>query len=226
MRWIHNIIGDVHNRGSFATRVRRERVLFFESLLRQVQKPMRILDVGGTETFWEMVGFCDDDVQITVLNLAKQPVTKPNFSSVVGDARSMQQFANAEYDVVFSNSVIEHLGGHESQKQMANEIRRVGKRYFVQTPNRYFPIEPHFEFPLFQFMPLTIRAWMITHFELGWYLKFPSYEAAKTEIRSIRLLSMPELKELFPEANVREERFGVFTISLIAYGGWELISKE
>ncbi len=220
MRWIHNTIGDVYNRGSFATRVRRERILFFESLLRQVQKPMRILDVGGTETFWEMVGFCDDDVQITVLNLAKQPVTKPNFSSVVGDARSMQQFANAEYDVVFSNSVIEHLGGHESQQQMANEIRRVGKRYFVQTPNRYFPIEPHFEFPLFQFMPLTVRAWMASHFALGWYGKFPSFAAAKTEINSIRLLSKQELKNLFPGSTVREERLVGIAISLIAYGGW------
>lgn len=55
----------------------------------------------------------------------------------------MKQFQDNEFDAVFSNSVIEHVGDYEAQRQMANEIMRVGKRYFVQTPNFYFPIEPH-----------------------------------------------------------------------------------
>jgi hypothetical protein len=206
---------------SLATKIRKQRIGFFEQLLCQIPKPIAILDVGGTEFFWKMVEFSNADVEITLLNLDKQPTTKPNFASIVGDARSMQQFADAEFDVVFSNSVIEHLGTFEHQRQMADEVRRVGKRYFIQTPNKYFPIEPHFELPFFQWFPVTLRAWLASHLDLGWYRRFPSYELARKEVESIRLLTKPEMQKLFPEAVLREERVGGFTISFIAFKGWD-----
>jgi hypothetical protein len=221
MGWLHTVVADVYNQGSFATRLRKKRIFFFENLLRRVQPPVRILDVGGTEIFWQMVGGCNRDIQITLLNLTEQPVSQANFTSVMGDARSLTQFADAEFDVVFSNSVIEHLGAYENQRRMADEVKRVGKRYFIQTPNRNFPIEPHFEFPFFQFMPIRVSAWIASHFALGWYGKFPSYEAAKKEIASIHLLSKRELERLFSEATICEEKLGGITISLIAYYGWE-----
>jgi hypothetical protein len=187
---------------------------------RSLAKKSDANNVGGTESFWQMVGFSDDAVQITLVNRTQQPVGLPSFSSVIGDACSLKQFADAEFDIVFSNSVIEHLGTFEHQRQMADEVRRVGKRYFVQTPNRYFPIEPHFEFPFFQFMPILFSAWIASHFALGWYGKFPSHEAAKKEIASIHLLSKHELERLFSEASICEEKLGGITISLIAYHGW------
>jgi 2-polyprenyl-3-methyl-5-hydroxy-6-metoxy-1,4-benzoquinol methylase len=73
----------------------------------------------------------------------------------------MPQFQNDEFDIVFSNSVIEHVGSYEEQNLMASEVRRVGKRYFIQTPNLFFPIEPHFLFPFFQFLPLDYRVTLI-----------------------------------------------------------------
>lgn len=81
----------------------------------------------------------------------------------------MSLFRNEEFDVVFSNSVIEHLGEYPQQRRMADEVRRAGKRYFLQTPNRYFPLEPHFFFPFFQFLPVSVRVWLLSRFHLGWH---------------------------------------------------------
>ena len=63
----------------------------------------------------------------------------------------MDFFKDKSFDAVFSNSVIEHVGTFEDQKMMANEVIRVTNFYFIQTPNLYFPIEPHFLVPFFQF---------------------------------------------------------------------------
>ena len=74
----------------------------------------------------------------------------------VGDAVDMPGISDGAFDVVFSNSVIEHVETYENQRRMAAEIRRVGRRYFVQTPNRHFPLEPHFLVPGFQLLPYPL----------------------------------------------------------------------
>jgi hypothetical protein len=104
---------------------------------------------------------------------------------------------------------------------MAEEVRRVGKRYFVQTPNLYFPIEPHFVFPLFQFLPIWLRVWLVTHFDLGWYAKIPDRDRALKEVSSIRLLTKKKLRKLFPQARIFEEKYLGLTKSYIVYEGWD-----
>src|ERR1044071_2026324 len=129
---------------SLASRMRAERYRRLRSLLDGLAKPVSILDVGGTTNVWETMGLAGHpDVQITLLNLELQPVSYSNMRSVAGDGRDMSEFRDGEFDVVYSNSVIEHVGDAAQMTRMASEIRRVGKCYFVQTPNRYFPIEPH-----------------------------------------------------------------------------------
>ncbi|HJP60817.1 MAG TPA: hypothetical protein VJ865_12495, partial [Gemmatimonadaceae bacterium] len=118
-------------------------------------------------------------------------------------------------------SVIEHLGPRfEDQRRMADEVRRVGKRYFVQTPNRYFPIEPHFLTPGFQFLPVPARVWLVTHFNVGWYRRFPDVASARQEVESICLLSRNQVRDLFPEAGIFEEKILGLTKSFVAYHGW------
>lgn len=129
----------------------------------------------------------------------------------------MKQFKDKEFDVVFSNSVIEHVGGWGNQQKMAKEIQRVGKHYFVQTPNYYFPIEPHFLLPIFQFLPVKRKVWLIQHFTLGWRPKTPDYSEAVKMVNSIRLLTKTELFYLFPKSTVLEEKFLGFTKSFILY---------
>jgi len=213
-------IADMREADSLITQLRRRRFVLFRSLLDRLPRPVRLLDVGGTQFFWEMMGFRGDDgLEITMLNLMPS-WTRPGFHSVVGDARDMRQFADQEFDIVFSNSVIEHVGEPEAQRRMASEIKRVGKCYFVQTPNRNFPLEPHFFFPGFQFLPLSTRIWLLRHFDLGWYKKIPDYNAARYEVETIRLLSRREVARLFPEGMLHEERFAGLTVSFVVYAGW------
>jgi hypothetical protein len=130
------------------------------------------------------------------------------------------QADDRSFDIVFSNSVIEHVGDHHDQLRMAEEVRRVGKRYFVQTPNKYFPIEPHFLFPFFQFLPLGLRVRLMQNFHLGWFPKTPERQKAREIVTGIRLLDRCEFRSLFPDATIYDEKVLGITKSFVAYAGW------
>jgi len=213
-------IADNRDDQSLAVRFRRQRFAFFLSLLSRVERPVHILDIGGTEGYWKtMAPDQSDQMSITLLNLTAEALTLPNLKNVIGDARSIPA-DQGQFDIVFSNSVIEHVGTYDDQLRMANEVRRVGKRYFIQTPNRYFPLEPHFLFPFFQFLPLRIRVCLLRHFDLGWFPKTPERQEAQRIVESITLLDRRSLVSLFPSANIYEEKILGMTKSFIAYGGW------
>jgi hypothetical protein len=212
-------LADNRDADSLAARLRRRRFSLFEGLLARLPDPVRILDVGGTPRFWQVMNFTRPGVSITLLN--EQPAVEiEGFQYLKGDARDMSQFGHGEFDVVFSNSVIEHVGALADQRAMAAEVRRVGQRYFVQTPNRYFPIEPHFLVPGFQFLPVRVRAEWLARRNVGWYTKAESYEAALAEVSRIRLLSRAEFQRLFPEGRLYRERFLGLTKSFVVYYGW------
>lgn len=218
-------IYDHRRHDSLAAELRKKRLALFKSLLTSVPSSLKILDVGGTAAFWQQTELLEkeNNLEITVININKErnKLEYPNIQYMVGDARNMKQFNDKEFDIVFSNSVIEHVGDYKSQKQMANEIMRVGKRYFVQTPNFYFPVEPHFVFPLFQFLPLDLRAWLLNHFNLGWTKKINDKQKVMEKVAEIRLLKKSEMIALFPNANFFEEKIFGLTKSLIVYDGWE-----
>lgn len=201
-------MADPKNSASLSHQFRKKRFSFFESLIKNFPKPLRILDVGGTQEFWKQMGWADnEDYQIVILNLDGFQPAASNIESAIGDACNMKQFQTKEFDLIFSNSVIEHVGDFESQKKMAQEIQRVGKNYFLQTPNRYFPIEPHFLFPFFQFFPTRLKVCLIQNFALGWYPKLHSEQQATQLANSIRLMTRQELALLFPEAVIKKEKF-------------------
>jgi hypothetical protein len=103
--------------------------------------------------------------------------------------------------------VIEHVP-RELQEPFAAEIRRVSKRYFVQTPNRWFLIEPHYQLPFFHFLPKRAQRALNRRFTLGWQQKGVWEE--------ITLLSARDLKRLFPDAKIHRERVLGLTKSLMA----------
>jgi len=211
---------DNRDQRSLAVQFRRRRFAFFQSLLSHLERPVRILDVGGIETYWKMMELnAGDQVFITLLNLTQTAVSFPNVTSIAGDARAIMA-EDASFDVVFSNSVIEHVGTYQDQLQMSKEVRRVGKRYFVQTPNKYFPLEPHFLFPLFQFLPINIRVLLLQNFRLGWFSKTPDKVKAREIVETIRLLDKREFLSLFPNAQIYEEKIFGMTKSFVAYEGW------
>ena len=211
---------DNREEDSFATQMRRRRFQFFVDLLDTLPRPIAILDVGGTANFWQRMGFVEQDARITLLNIDPTPLPSTHFRAVIGDATDMREFRDQAFDVVFSNSVIEHVGDFEQQRRMASEIQRVGRRYFLQTPNYYFPLEPHFLFPGFQWLPRDARVGLIQRFNLGWVKKIPDRTEAQHRIDTTRLLRKSELKTLFPRANWYEEKFLGLTKSFVVYDGW------
>lgn len=196
---------------SFASSFRRKRWAIFQDIVESLPRPIKILDVGGTTNYWANHHLLDESgIEITIINHEPQSYRPNNISFVMGDARNMKNFKDNEFDIVFSNSVIEHVGTFEHQKKMADEIIRVGKRYFIQTPNYFFPIEPHFLIPFFQFLPMSIRAWLVSHYKLGWHKKATDISSAHAIVSQISLLRKKELMILFPDAKlVREKIMGL-----------------
>ncbi len=168
----------------------------------------RIIDIGcGTEG---LAGF-EPAGEITGLDAVERP-DYPGRRFVRGDARALP-FEDGAFAIAYSNSLIEHL--HPADRaRFAAEIRRVAGRYWVQTPNRYFPIEPHVLLPGFQFLPEPARKRL-------WGLGMP-----RSEYEPIELLDARELRDLFPDATILRERFAGLTKSLIAVGPAEAVRRS
>ena len=198
-------IFDSRRRDSLASSYRRRRLELLERLIATVPRPIRLLDVGGHREFWIRSGLAFEGIRFVILNLTSDEPDRGPYAHVRGDARDLREFEDGEFDIVFSNSVIEHLGTWEDQVRMAAAVRRVGRRYFVQTPNRRFPLEAHTLFPYWQYLPLGVRARMLQTFHMGWFKRIPDPVRARKAAASISLLSRKEMQRLFPEARIWEE---------------------
>lgn len=80
----------------------------------------------------------------------------PKTRVVTGNGLNLP-FADKEFDIVFSNAVIEHVGNRQAQKQFVAECLRVGKRVFLTTPAREFPLESHTMIPFVHWLPIAWR---------------------------------------------------------------------
>jgi len=218
-------IADNTNPNSLASRMRRKRLAVFLEMIQVCPKPrVSVLDVGGSEAFWLGVWSpkCEQ-LEITLLNIETQKNQgNTKFDSLTGDARDLNEFRDSSFDFCFSNSVIEHVGDFADQKQMATECARISNGYFIQTPNRGFPVEPHFQFPMWTLLPISIRIELHRHFNLGWLPKNPDKASARADVESIRLLDVHEMQTIFPHAQIRFERFGPLVKSLIAARQWSI----
>ena len=129
-------------------------------------------------------------------------------------------FADQSFDIVFSNSVIEHVGAAQDQQRFASEAARVGKCYWVQTPNRWFPVELHLLTPFLHYLPRSWQSRVARRFTVWEHIARPRPDQREFYIehylRDIRLLDARTLQQLFPGAQLIRERFCGFTKSLIA----------
>jgi len=157
--------------------------------------------------------------RVTVVNLSSPPKElPPGVAWVVGDACSLP-FAGRSFDVVFSNSVVEHLGGAGKRAAFAREIQRVGRGYFVQTPHRSFPVEPHLLTPFFHWLPSAARRVLLRNFTVWGALTRPSPAQCASYLRDVRLFNRRGLEELLPRSDIRVERLLLWPKSLMALWG-------
>jgi methyltransferase family protein len=214
-------LADDENPNSFSNKLRARRFRQFEALAAALPRPLRILDVGGTNDFWEKRGWAGrEDVQIFSVNLFPEKQRHENVTPLTGNATDLAQFADHSFDIAFSNSVIEHLFTLESQRRMASEIQRVGKAFWVQTPNFWFPMEPHFQVPGWQWMPLDLRIAIIRRWRCGWRGPCSDAAAARQLVEEVRLLTRTALQAIFPGATLIPERFCGLVKSWTVAGGF------
>lgn len=182
------------------------------------QERCRIIDIGGTEVYWHIASDHVDNprIDIDLVNLKVLPTTRPNFRSVEADACDLREFGDMSYDIVHSNSLIEHVGNWEAMSRLAQNIRRLAPTYFVQTPYFWFPIEPHFRVPLFHWMPESLRYRMILRRDMGFMAKATSVADAVRSVQSAALLDLVQFSTLFPDAQILRERVLGLTKSLMA----------
>ncbi|MFN3996751.1 methyltransferase domain-containing protein [Algoriphagus sp.] len=198
-----------------ANRLRKFEKLFFRNF--NPEKPILILDVGGTDYFWKKSQIPNiPGVRITLLNLRLEKTTHPHINSVIGDATDMTEFTDKQFDLVFSNSVIEHLYTFGNQRKMANEIQRVGRKYFIQTPNKYFPVEAHYALPFAQYLPKSLLFMLLTKTKLSRFKRWKPQDAQQY-LNEIRLLNAAEMKRLFPASKLLKETILGLTKSLTAH---------
>lgn len=172
----------------------------------------RVLDVGGTSAIWSLL---PTRPRLVLLNLTPLQSEDGEAGWVAGDACRLP-FKDGAFDVVFSNSLIEHLYTRENQVAFANECRRVANRYFVQAPNQHFPIEPHLPTPIVHWLPKRLQARLLRNFTLWGWITRPDRRQCEVFIKEVRMLTARDMRQLFPEAQIRRERFFGLTKALVA----------
>jgi hypothetical protein len=190
---------------SLAERMRLRRWEFIRKRLPELSE-MKVLDLGGSMRFWLSAPVRPR--HITVVNLdPSEEAEAPWLTVLTGDACHADRLvAGQRFDLVFSNSLIEHVGGHKARSALSHVVRSLAPRYLVQTPYRYFPVEPHWLFPGMQFLPLPVRwsiafRWPLGHTR-GW-----SESQALNEVMSTELLGATEMRTYFPDGQLYWERF-------------------
>jgi len=174
-------------------------------LVREFSDCRTVVDLGGRVDMWNGSDFAE---RVLIVNVEDPPQDLPaNFTYIHRDARNTG-LPDRAFDLAFSNSAIEHVGAFEDQKQFANEMLRVGRRIYCQTPNQWFPVEPHFLGLSIHWLPKKwfnhfVDRYLTLH---GWRYR-PTPEASMALINSIRLLTRHELSNLFPGCKIKTERF-------------------
>ena len=201
--------------GSLAHWTRAKRWKMFAATFPDIHR-MRVLDLGGTVRTWTQSPVRPREV--VIVNLAEQPPAPGWIVSHIGDACVLPEaVASERFDLVYCNSVIEHVGGHAQRSALAASVHVSAPRHWVQTPYRYFPIEPHWIFPAFQFLPVNCRAlvtrtWRVGNRRTPWH----AADAAVSSVLGVELLSKTEMHHYFPRSQLVGEHFAGMVKSLIA----------
>ncbi|AVT80746.1 methyltransferase domain-containing protein [Rhodopseudomonas palustris] len=225
MRSIGQIIGDYDNPNSLGSKFRRRRSAPLRRMIEAVYAEtgaVRILDVGGMEYYWDMLGadyLAQHKVSIDLLNLKDdiRPVKNPEFFRAIEGNGCELPFPDNAYDICHSNSVIEHVGNWHNKLSFARETTRVAPRYFHQTPNFWFPWEPHQSMAFFHWLPAPMQLWIARHHRLGWAnSKAQTVTDGMWAVEHASMLDRTMVDSLFPNAKIIVEHFVGLPKSFVA----------
>jgi len=189
----------------------------FERIMKPSRRT-RILDVGGRPEIWH---FTTSQPDVTFLNLPGE-INPGHANQIAGDGCLLPFVENA-FDIVFSNSVIEHVGTRADQQRFADEAKRVGNKYWIQTPNRRFPFELHSMLPLVHYLPQKLQSIVLDRFTIWELVTKPTAEERAWFVdhlkNTLNLLDEKSLSSLFPGARLVKEYYLGVAKSLVVVGG-------
>jgi SAM-dependent methyltransferase len=207
------------------SRISRIRKLDLFNKIMNPTSQMKLLDVGAQinpngDGMLQLIDTYPWKNNISAVNISTDYISAirkcyPEIEAVVCDACELP-WPDKHFDVVFSNAVIEHVGSFERQKKMASEIMRVGKRWFVTTPNRWFPFEFHMRLPFVTWLPgrSYLRIGNIVSYN---HLRGKYMFGGKRS--GLRLMSAGELEKCFPSSKIIKQRVTFMAETLIVVGG-------
>ena len=187
---------------------------------------MRVLDLGGEVHTWLTSPV--RPAHVTLLNLGWKADEQRERIAAMGDGDRLAavsgdacdppaELRGERFDLVFSNSVIEHVGGHQRRSRFAHWARQLGDSFWVQTPNRRFAVEPHWLCPFVHWTPPTLRAHVMRRWPLGsFHNRDGPFQESLQEVLWIELLTATEFMSYFPGAQLIRERIAGTTKSLVA----------
>lgn len=214
-RTLARLFSDYYRPESLVSKLRSKRIAPLLEMVEETHNVygyVNIIDIGGTEEYWGIVPrdyLRLRNVTITIVNLPdpEMPMDHGPFKFRSGDGCNLFNIGDRSFHIAHSNSVLEHVGDWGRMRKFAKELKRISEKWFIQTPNYWFPIEPHCMVPLFQWLPKPARLWLVLHFQLGHWDRGQTVEEAMYIVESARLLNKKMLQALFPEAQVTTERF-------------------
>lgn len=221
-------LADPTRPSSLASRFRARRSAAVRALIAEIAARngrCKILDLGGTPDYWVKIGvdfLREHKVRIEIVNrepgeLGVGASADDLMSLSVGDACSLPRFADNSFDLVHSNSVIEHLHGWKNMIAFAAETRRLSANYYIQTPYFWCPIDPHFvTVPFFHWLPRPVRAQLLNRFPIAHSGRIANYSRAVEVVEGVTLLDRKQFAFLFPDADIHFERVIGLPKSLIA----------
>jgi hypothetical protein len=194
---------------------RPARLRLFYSAFR-IQASTRVIDLGGGPQLWKLAkGLGLTVPQVTVVNILPPWDSLPEcLRWVIADACAAP-FPDTSFDIVFSNSLVEHLPVL-ARKKFAAEVHRLGRGYFVQTPDKSFPIEPHFMTPFIHWLPKNRRRKLVRNFTTWGLLTRPTRDRGDGIVDEIELLNKAEMKGLFPSATLVAEKWAGMSKSIVS----------
>ena len=204
----------VDSPGSLSDRFRERRWQVFDAKFSDLGD-LSVIDLGGRPETWLHLSVRPR--RVCVVNLERSQQDTPAWLTVEhADACDLdERIVERGFDLVFSKAVLEHLGGHARRLAFAATVSRLARRHWIQTPYRYFPVEPHWLFPLFAQLPIAARVWITQRWPLV-HTRPANREQALWDVFDVELVGRTEMHNYFPDSEIVDERVGPFVKSLIA----------
>ena len=202
---------------------RAHKLELFNRILAPTEQ-MSILDIGAEinpngSRGLQLIDSYPWKSNITAVNISPEHIRfikrhYPEINVVVADACELP-WPDKYFDIVYSNAVIEHVGDFESQKKLAAEIMRVGKRWFVATPNRWYPFEFHLRLPFVTWLPGDTYLWTARILRYNHVRNKYTFGNGKADFR---LMTAKELQCCFPGSRIIRQRVTLMAETLISVG--------